>query len=79
MVEREAEAYTDKIINALRERMIDLKSTHAIFAGGGSILLENYLRASKKIASPDVIKNINANAMGYEILLRKQLEAKGVK
>lgn len=79
LIEREAEAYTDKIINALRERMIDLKSTHAIFVGGGSLLLEKYLRTSKKIVSPDIIKNINANALGYEILLRKQLEAKGAK
>ena len=79
LIEQEAEAYTDKIINALRERMIDLKSTHAIFVGGGSLLLEKYLRTSKKIVSPDIIKNINANALGYEILLRKQLEAKGAK
>lgn len=78
LIERESEAYTDKIINALRERMIDLKSTHAVFVGGGSILLEKYLRTSKKIASPDIIKNINANVLGYEILLRKQLEAGGV-
>lgn len=79
MIEQEAEAYTDKIINALRERMIDLKSTHAIFVGGGSLLLEKYLRTSKKIVSPDIIKNINANALGYEILLRKQLKAEGAK
>lgn len=75
LIEKESEEFTDKIINALRERMIDLKSTHAIFVGGGSVLLEKYIRASKKIISPDIIKNINANAAGYEIMLKKQFEA----
>ena len=74
IIEQEAREFTDRIINALRERMIDLKSTHAIFAGGGSILLEKYINESKKIISPDIIKNIHANAAGYEIMLRKQLE-----
>lgn len=71
-IEQKSKEFTDKVINSLRERHIDLKSTHAIFVGGGSILLEKYIRASDKIASPEIIKNINANSTGYEILLEKQ-------
>lgn len=74
-IEQKSKEFTDKIINSLRERHIDLKSTHAIFVGGGSILLEKYIRTSDKIASPEIIKNINANAAGYEILLKKQIES----
>lgn len=66
--------FTEKIINSLRERFIDLKTTQAIFVGGGSLLLSKYITASSKIANPDIIENINANAMGYDILLRKQIE-----
>jgi hypothetical protein len=29
----------EKIINSLRERKIDLRTSHAIFVGGGSLLL----------------------------------------
>ena len=76
LIEKEAEEFTDTIINTLREHMIDLRATHAIFVGGGSILLEKYLRASKKITAPDIINNINANALGYEFLLKKQLESR---
>ena len=31
-------------------------------------------KASKKIAEPDIVENINANAIGYELLLKKQME-----
>lgn len=74
IIKQESKDFTDRIINVLRERMIDLKSTHAIFVGGGSILLEKYIYESKKIVSPDIIKDIHANAAGYEFMLRKQLE-----
>ncbi len=76
IIERKSKEFTDKIINSLRERQIDLKSTHAIFVGGGSILLEKYIQASDKIVAPDIIKNINANADGYEIMLKSQLESR---
>ncbi len=76
IIECKSKEFTDKIINSLRERQIDLKSTHAIFVGGGSILLEKYIRASDKIVAPDIIKNINANADGYEIMLKSQLESR---
>lgn len=74
LIEHQSMDFTEKIINSLRERLIDLKTTHAIFVGGGSLLLSKYITASKKIAEPDIIKNINANAIGYDMLLRGQLE-----
>ena len=37
-------------------------------------ILSKYIKASKKIAEPDIVKNINANAIGYELLLKKQME-----
>lgn len=74
IIKQQAVDFTEKIINSLRERFIDLKTTQAIFVGGGSLLLSKYITASSKIANPDIIENINANAMGYDILLRKQIE-----
>ena len=74
-IEQEAANFTERLIDTLRERKIDLRSTHAIFVGGGSILLEKYISQSGKITSPDFIRDINANAVGYEVLLTKQKEA----
>jgi len=74
LIEQLSMEFTEKIIYSLRERHIDLKTTHAIFVGGGSVLLSTFIRASDKIAAPDIIENINANALGYELLLQKQKE-----
>ena len=76
MIEQKSKDFTEKIINSLRERYIDLKTTHAIFVGGGSLLLSKYICNSDRIAEPDIIKNINANAVGYDFLLRKEKERK---
>lgn len=76
LIEHQSEEFTEKIIHSLRERHIDLQTTHAIFSGGGSLLLSKYITASKKITSPEIIDNIKANAMGYEMLLKKQIERK---
>lgn len=74
MIEQKSKDFTEKIINSLRERYIDLKTTHAIFVGGGSLLLSKYICNSDRIVEPDIIKNINANAVGYDFLLRKEKE-----
>ncbi len=74
IIKHQAVDFTEKIINSLRERFIDLKTTQAIFVGGGSLLLSKYITASSKITNPEIVENINANAMGYDILLRKQIE-----
>ena len=74
IIKHQAVDFTEKIINSLRERFIDLKTTQAIFVGGGSLLLSKHITASSKITNPEIIENISANAMGYDILLRKQIE-----
>ena len=74
LISQHSKEFTEKIIYSLRERHIDLKTTHAIFVGGGSLLLSEYIHGSDKIVKPDIIKNINANALGYDLLLRKEKE-----
>lgn len=74
LIEMQSKEFVEKIVNSLRERKIDLRTSHAIFVGGGSLLLSKYIVASDKIASPDIIDNLTANAIGYESLLRNDLE-----
>ena len=67
-VEHLAQEYIADLLSALRERQLELKSGPVIFAGGGSILLRNQIQVSGKVAHAKFIEEINANAMGYELL-----------
>ncbi len=62
------------ILDRLRELQVDLRSNPAIFIGGGSILLCQFLENSPLVAKADFIESPNANAIGYEILARNQLK-----
>lgn len=61
------------ILDQLRELQVDLRSNPAVFIGGGSILLRPFLEASPLVASASFVESPNANAVGYEMLARKQL------
>jgi len=70
IVNSTAQVFLSDIIGKLRERAIDLRSSKAVFVGGGSILLRKQIETSDKIASPIFVDNISANAQGYEILYK---------
>lgn len=71
MINSKASAFTCKIINSLRERGIDLKSTHAIFVGGGSVLLEKYILSSK---GRNTARYIADAVLAYESSLTDRIE-----
>lgn len=71
LIRQQAENFVDNLVSALRERDIDLRTTKAVFCGGGSVLLEEYLRSNPRVGtSAIVITDISANAKGYEILYK---------
>lgn len=76
LVEQQTKDFVNRLIDTLRERMIDLKSSKAIFVGGGSILLRQYIEASEKVGHIFFVDEIGANAKGYE-LLYKASKARG--
>lgn len=67
-----AKVFTDDFLGSLRERNIDLKSGCVVFAGGGSLLLKNYIQASGKAGNCIFITDLQANAKGYGILYHLQ-------
>lgn len=69
-----ARQHTDVILEKLREMQVDLRTTPAIFIGGGSILLREHLEVSPLVAKADFIPNANANAVGYQMLAAEQLK-----
>ena len=44
-----------------------------MFIGGGSILFEDYIKASNLVSKADFIEDPKANAIGYQMLASKQL------
>jgi len=66
--------HAENVLDKLRELGVDLRSNPAIFIGGGSILLRQYIEQSKLVASAEFIAETNANAVGYEMLAAAQLK-----
>lgn len=69
-IKESARKFVSDIIDQLRERGIDMKTSTAIFAGGGSLLLKEYIEAEDRIVSSLIIDSISANAKGYEVLYK---------
>lgn len=66
-----AQAFVENLLGQLRERQVDLRTTTAIFVGGGSSLLQKYIEPSESIGQFSIVDDIYANARGYEILYRR--------
>lgn len=71
-IKSKAQAHTMDILDTLREHGIDLTTNPAIFIGGGSAILKDYILKSKRVV-PDFtefIEDVSANAVGYEALAK---------
>lgn len=72
-IQNETKRHAKDILDQLRELQVDLRSNPAVFTGGGSILLRSFLETSPLVARADFVESPNANAVGYEMLARRQL------
>lgn len=68
LVSEKARSFVDRLIGQLRERQVDLRTTPAIFVGGGSQLLHKYIEPSESIGQLYLVDDIYANVIGYERL-----------
>lgn len=76
-IKEEAEYHAKEILDQLRELQVDLRANPAIFLGGGSILLKPFLEQSPLVVQADFIEDCHANAIGYEMLAKSQMNRKG--
>lgn len=60
--------FVTDLLNSIRERGIDTKSTYAIFIGGGAVLLKKFIEKADRLGKYMFIEDLRANAKGYEIL-----------
>lgn len=74
-----ARQHSGNILDQLRELQMDLRSTPAIFIGGGSLLFRQYIEHSPLVMRVDFEGEPKANAIGYGILATSQLKRMAVK
>lgn len=69
-VETMVQNFVTDLLNSIRERGIDTKSTYTVFIGGGAVLLQPFLSKSDRLGKYTYIEDMKANAKGYDILYR---------
>ena len=62
--------FVTDLLNSIRERGIDTKSTYTVFIGGGAALLKSFLSKADRLGKHMFIDDMRANAAGDDILYR---------
>ena len=68
MVMSAATAHVERMLAEIAQKGFDLEENKTVFMGGGSILLEDYIRKTGKVKKPIFIDDVHANAKGYRLL-----------
>ena len=70
MTESMVQDFVTDLLNSIRERGIDTKSSYTVFIGGGAVLLKRFLEKSDRLGKYLFIEDLKANAKGYDLLYR---------
>ena len=70
MTENMVQDFVTDLLNSIRERGIDTKSSYTVFIGGGAVLLKHFLEKSDRLGKYLFIEDLKANARGYDLLYR---------
>lgn len=70
-IEAKAQEYTREIRNRLIKNGFDLDNNRLIYIGGGANIVSKY--SERKIDREDVIGDVRANAIGYELITKQKL------
>jgi plasmid segregation protein ParM len=69
-IQRLADEWMIRIINKLHTYVSDFRINPTVFLGGGSLVLHDQIKASPDFKYIEFIDNINANAVGYAMLVK---------
>lgn len=75
-IHNETQKWANSIVDKISQLGFSLDSTPILFLGGGSILLEPYFNENPLLVYFRFIRNPNANAIGYERLIKKEFKRK---
>ncbi len=62
--------FVTDLLNSIRERGIDTRTSYTVFIGGGAVLLKRFLEKSDRLGKYLFIEDLKANARGYDLLYR---------
>jgi len=63
-----ARDFADKLLLEVASFGINLHDSLTIFLGGGSLLLEDFIRKSNYVSNPQFLYDVNINAKGFEVM-----------
>ena len=79
IIDREAEKYVRRIVSAMMQSGLDVRTIPVIFLGGGAGLIKRYASAAGEMRNPVILDDISLNAKAYELLAeRMEKDGKGV-
>ena len=70
MTESMVQDFVTDLLNSIRERGIDTKTSYTVFIGGGAVLLKQFLERLDRLGKYLFIEDLKANARGYDLLYR---------
>lgn len=70
IVEDKVQDYVVDLLNSIRERNVDTKSSYSIFIGGGALLLKRFIEKYDRLGKHVFMEDICANAKGYDAMFR---------
>jgi plasmid segregation protein ParM len=73
-IHRLADEWMIRIVNKLHTYVPDFRINPTVFLGGGSLVLHDQINASPDFKYIEFIDNINANAVGYAMLVKAKLK-----
>jgi plasmid segregation protein ParM len=73
-IHRLADEWMIRIVNKLHTYVPDFRINPTVFLGGGSFVLHDQIKASPDFKYIEFIDNINANAVGYAMLVKAKLK-----
>ena len=79
IIDQQAEKYVRRIVSAMMQSGLDVRTIPVIFLGGGASLIKRYAQATGEMRHPVILDDISLNAKAYELLAeRMEKDGKGV-
>jgi len=70
-------SHVERMLAEIEQKGFDFEEDKTVFVGGGSILLEEYIKETGKVKKPIFIDDVHANAKGYRIQFTIENGGKG--
>ena len=71
IINTQAEKYVRRIVSAMMQSGLDVRTIPTIFLGGGAGLIKRYAHAAGEMRTPVILDDVSLNAKAYELLAER--------